>query len=407
MVFLYYKNTFNAIKTYYNLTLLKFYIKLLGKDFTLVKRGLGKVDFVGLTIELLKILASFVGSYGLAIVVLTLIVRAALWPLNASQQRSMKMMQNLQPKLKAIQDRYKSNPQVMQQKMMEFYKEHNFNPMGGCLPLLIQMPIFILLYSALMNPAFIQAAGNSKFLFIDRLDTTLRASAGISNDGKMGTSKYDTFIPGKVAKVYLPDEVLNNVKITKPKNALEVQGDIKPGENIDFKMSLDHLDLKFSQLDKIEKAEITITDVNTKEMENITFKRQDGLLIASVPTVEIKKEFHWDVLALIVLFGITMWLSQKLIVATNKNKAELDPTQEAIQKSMGTFMPVMIIGTFVIVPIPAGVFIYLIVSNIVQVLQTVIINKQLEREDAAKKVTASDGNKVIEAEIVDDNKKGK
>lgn len=363
------------------------------------------MDFVGLTIEILKVLAAFVGSYGLAIVVLTLIVRAALWPLNASQQRSMRMMQTLQPKLKAIQDRYKSNPQVMQQKMMEFYKEHNFNPMGGCLPLLIQMPIFILLYSALMNPAFIQVAGNSKFLFINRLDTTLRASAGISNDGVMGTSKYDTFIPGKVAKVYLPDEVLENVKITKPKNALEIQGDITPGENIDFKMSLDHLDLKFSQLDKIEKAEITITDINTKEMENVTFERQDGLLIASVPSVEIKKEFHWDIFALIVLFGVTMWLSQKLVMATsNKNSDQLDPTQAAIQKSMGTFMPVMIIGTFVIVPIPAGVFIYLIVSNIVQVLQTVIINKQMDAEENAKKVKASDGSKVIEAEIVDDNK---
>lgn len=363
------------------------------------------MDFVGLTIEILKVLAAFVGSYGLAIVVLTLIVRAALWPLNASQQRSMRMMQTLQPKLKAIQDRYKSNPQVMQQKMMEFYKEHNFNPMGGCLPLLIQMPIFILLYSALMNPAFIQVAGNSKFLFINRLDTTLRASAGISNDGVMGTSKYDTFIPGKVAKVYLPDEVLENVKITKPKNALEIQGDITPGENIDFKMSLDHLDLKFSQLDKIEKAEVTITDINTKEMENVTFERQDGLLIASVPSVEIKKEFHWDIFALIVLFGVTMWLSQKLVMATsNKNSDQLDPTQAAIQKSMGTFMPVMIIGTFVIVPIPAGVFIYLIVSNIVQVLQTVIINKQMDVEGNAKKVKASDGSKVIEAEIVDDNK---
>lgn len=363
------------------------------------------MDFVGLTIEILKVLAAFVGSYGLAIVVLTLIVRAALWPLNASQQRSMRMMQTLQPKLKAIQDRYKSNPQVMQQKMMEFYKEHNFNPMGGCLPLLIQMPIFILLYSALMNPAFIQVAGNSKFLFINRLDTTLRASAGISNDGVMGTSKYDTFIPGKVAKVYLPDEVLENVKITKPKNALEIQGDITPGENIDFKMSLDHLDLKFSQLDKIEKAEITITDINTKEMENVTFERQDGLLIASVPSVEIKKEFHWDIFALIVLFGVTMWLSQKLVMATsNKNSDQLDPTQAAIQKSMGTFMPVMIIGTFVIVPIPAGVFIYLIVSNVVQVLQTVIINKQMDAEEKAKKVKASDGSKVIEAEIVDDNK---
>lgn len=365
------------------------------------------MDFVALTIEILKVLASFVGSYGLAIVVLTLIVRAALWPLNASQQRSMRMMQTLQPKLKAIQDRYKSNPQVMQQKMMEFYKEHKFNPMGGCLPLLIQMPIFILLYSALMNPAFIQVAGNSKFLFINRLDTTLRASAGISNDGIMGTSKYDTFIPGKVAKVYLPDnQVLDNVKISNTKKALQIQGsEITPGENIDFKISLDNLDLKFSQLEKVEKAEITITDVNTKEMENITFDRKDGLLVASVPTVEIKKEFHWDILALIVLFGVTMWLSQMLIMATSiKNKDQMDPTQAAIQKSMSSFMPVMIIGTFVIVPIPAGVFIYLIVSNVVQVLQTVVINKQMDAEEAKKKIKATDGSKVIEAEIVDDNK---
>ena len=101
-----------------------FILHFYGKILHLIKRGLGKLDFVGLTIEILKILASWVGSYGLAIVVLTLIVRAALWPLNASQQRSMRMMQKLQPKLKGIQDRYKSNPQVMQQKMMEFYKEH-------------------------------------------------------------------------------------------------------------------------------------------------------------------------------------------------------------------------------------------------------------------------------------------
>ena len=124
------------------------------------------MDFTTLTIELLKTLASFVGNYGIAIIVLTIIVRLAMWPLNVSQQRSMKMMQTLQPKLKAIQDRYKNDPQRMQQKMMEFYKEHKFNPMGGCLPLLIQMPIFILLYSALMSPQFIQMAGDTSFLFV-------------------------------------------------------------------------------------------------------------------------------------------------------------------------------------------------------------------------------------------------
>ena len=92
-----------------------------------------------------------------------------MWPLGLSQQRSMRMMQLLQPKMKAIQERYKSNPQVMQQKLMEFYKEHKFNPMGGCLPLLIQMPIFILLYSALISPQFIQVAGEQHFLFVDSL----------------------------------------------------------------------------------------------------------------------------------------------------------------------------------------------------------------------------------------------
>ena len=93
------------------------------------------MDFTALTIDVLKALAGFVGNYGIAIIVLTLIVRLFMWPLNVSQQRSMRQMQSLQPKLKALQDRYKNDPQKLQTKMMEFYKEHNFNPMGGCLPL--------------------------------------------------------------------------------------------------------------------------------------------------------------------------------------------------------------------------------------------------------------------------------
>ncbi|MBR6098600.1 membrane protein insertase YidC [bacterium] len=349
------------------------------------------MDFVTLTIKVLKLLASFCGSYGLAIVVLTLIMRACLWPFNTSQQRNMRTMQALQPKMKAIQERYKSNPQMMQQKMMEFYKEHKFNPMGGCLPLLIQMPIFILLYSSLMSPQFIQIAGDSKFLFINRLDTTLKASAGISNDGTMGVAKEHKFMPGKVAKVYIGDEILENVKISNPKNAVEVQGEIEPGKDMDLKISLDHLDLKFSQLKDVDKAEITVTDVNTRENENLTFNRQgEDLLVASVPTIPINTAWHFDVIILIALFGITMWLSQKLMMAINKKNTDIDPAQQAIQKSMGTFMPIMIMFTFIIIPIPAGVFIYLIVSNLVQIVQTVVVNKQLDAEEAAKKNAVSD-----------------
>ena len=342
------------------------------------------MDFTTLTIDVLKML-SIAGSYGIGIILLTIIVRAAMWPLGLSQQRSMRTMQMLQPKMKAIQERYKSNPQVMQQKMMEFYKEHKFNPMAGCFPLLIQMPIFILLYSTLMSPQFIQMAGDSQFLFIKRLDATLKTSAGISQDGTLGVSKYDTFMAGKSAKVYLKgvDEPLENVKIEKPTKAVEVQGELVPGENADFKVSLDSLNLKFSQLDQIEKAEINVTDVQTKETEKMTFVRKDGILISSIPTKEVKQSFHYDVLLLIALFAVTMIFSQKAMMAMNKN-AEQDEAQKAMQKSMNTFMPIMLTFTFIIIPIPAGVLLYLISSNIFQVIQTVIINKQLEAEDEKK-----------------------
>lgn len=363
------------------------------------------MDFTTLTIDFLKQLSNIFGSYGLGIIALTVIIRLAMWPLNVSQQRSMKTMQMLQPKMKAIQDRYKSNPQVMQQKMMEFYKEHKFNPMAGCLPLLIQMPIFILLYSSLMSPQFISMAGQSKFLFVSRLDATLKGNAGISNDGKFSVGPKDTFSLNKNIKVYVGDEELEGVKLSNARNALKVQGDITPGEPVDLKISLDDFDLKFSQLDKITKAEGTVTDNNTREIEKVTFKRQGDILVASVPTAATKSAFNYDVLMLVVIFGATMFLTQKIMMSTNK-MAQADPAQEAMQKSLGTMMPIMLTATFLFIPIPAGVLLYLIASNVIQVGQTLIINKQLdaehEKKNAAKGVVedvASNTKKVEAKEI--------
>lgn len=348
------------------------------------------MDFIGLTIKILKILSEIAGSYGLGIILLTVIVRMAMWPLSVSQQRSMKQMQTLQPRMKAIQERYKNDPQTMQRKMMEFYKEHNFNPMSGCFPLLIQMPIFILLYSSLMSPQFIQMAGNAPFLFVNSLDSTLRTNAGISKDGVMGVSSTAKFMTGKSAVVYLKNETLKNVKIDKPNDAVAIQGALTPGQPLDLKMNIDSLkDLKFSQLDKIQKADVEVTNVMTKETELITFERQGFLLTATVPTKVVKSQFHFDVLALILLFGLTMVFTQKAMMAMNKGQ-EIDPSQAAMQKSMNMFMPIMLCGTFVLIPIPAGVLLYLISSNIVQIIQTILINKKLDIEFADKKAKVSD-----------------
>ena len=91
------------------------------------------------------------GSYGLAIILLTIIVKAALYPLTVKQLRSMKAMQEIQPELQKLQEKHKNNPQMLQMKMMELYKERGVNPMAGCLPLLIQMPILMGMYYALFN----------------------------------------------------------------------------------------------------------------------------------------------------------------------------------------------------------------------------------------------------------------
>ncbi len=364
-------------------------------------QGRRKLDFTTLTIDFLKQLSNIFGSYGLGIIALTVIIRLAMWPLNVSQQRSMKTMQKLQPKMKAIQDRYKNNPQMMQQKMMEFYKEHKFNPMAGCLPLLIQMPIFILLYSSLMSPQFISLAGQSKFLFINRLDATLKGNAGISNDGKFSVGPRDTFSLNKNIKVYIGDKELENAKLSNPRNAVKVQGDITPGQPVDLKISLDDFDLKFSQLAQITSAVATVTDNNTREIETVTFTKQGDNLIASVPTLATKSSFNYDVLLLVVIFGASMFLTQKIMMMTNKMQ-QADPAQEAMQKTLGTMMPVMLTATFLFIPIPAGVLLYLISSNIIMVFQTVIINKQLDMEENNKNKSI-----VVEDSSVKDAKKVK
>ena len=90
-------------------------------------------------------------SYGWAIILLTIIVKMALYPLTVKQVKSMKAMQELSPKMKKIQEKYKDNPQVMQQKIGARYKDAGVNPLAGCLPLLIQMPILMGMYYSLYN----------------------------------------------------------------------------------------------------------------------------------------------------------------------------------------------------------------------------------------------------------------
>jgi len=99
--------------------------------------------FSGILLLSMNALHSIGLSYALAIIVITVIVKLLFWPLTQASTRSMKRMQALQPQIKALQERYKDDPKKQQQKMMEFWREHKVNPVGGCLPMLLQIPVFI------------------------------------------------------------------------------------------------------------------------------------------------------------------------------------------------------------------------------------------------------------------------
>jgi len=88
-------------------------------------------------------------SYGVAIILLTILVRLVFWPLTRKSTEGMKKMQEIQPLIKEIQAKYKDNPQRMQQETFRLYREHKVNPLSSCLPMLVQIPVFIALFNVL------------------------------------------------------------------------------------------------------------------------------------------------------------------------------------------------------------------------------------------------------------------
>jgi YidC/Oxa1 family membrane protein insertase len=124
---------------------------------------------------LLTFFYNLVGDYGLAIIILTVLVNVITFPLTRKQLQASKKMQAIQPELKRLQEKYKGDKEKYNQATMEFMKDNKVNPLGGCLPLLIQFPILIAVFTLLKNPDMIRGTVtdfNPYFLFFN-LDLTM------------------------------------------------------------------------------------------------------------------------------------------------------------------------------------------------------------------------------------------
>ena len=130
---------------------------------------------------------SFVPNYGVAIILLTVITKVLFFPLTVKSMTSMKAMQTLQPQINALRSKYKSDPQRLQRETMELYRAHKVNPLGGCLPMVVQVPIFYALYVALSVSVELQ---NAPFICFGRCRVDACSAAGSVDLRPRGTRSH-------------------------------------------------------------------------------------------------------------------------------------------------------------------------------------------------------------------------
>ena len=494
-----------------------------------------------LMLPILQFFAKTLGSYGWAILGLTLVVRIVVWPFVSASTKSMQTMSKLQPKLKAMQEKYKDRPEELQKKMAEFYMKNKVNPLGGCLPMLIQLPILFALFGTFTGPPFqdkaipvkvkIVAADKAEKTTTTQNPTSSADSAYVGKDGKVckfvvhpgdstyvlgkkegqatadgyNTVEYSVsasngempagFTPGwKIAmdpngasineqgqaafpvegeitigavvpasitgteektipvKVkVLPKENTGGfplpggsseeaIKEKKEKSDTTVDGNVdgkkvtfavEPGDltivagkGTAFRLRAIDGDLKNesfavtwrvledangSSIDKDGKAVFRHAgEVTVDAMIPGEFKNEPFLFMNSIGKVakgmDLLKPENFDVLSLILLFGVTMYLSQKFMVSTPPS----DPDQAAVQKQTQQIMPFTVTAMFFFMPLPAGVYLYMVFSNIVQTLQTwLIMQSPVPDIPDVDDDDNSDGKKSPVIEVIPNDKKAK
>jgi YidC/Oxa1 family membrane protein insertase len=252
-------------------------------------------------------------SYGIAIIIFTIIIRVILLPLMIKQSRSMAKMQELNPKIQELQKRYKNDKEKLNVELMNVYKENNVNPAGGCLPLLIQLPILFALWQVISRPLTYMLD------LRDKIDPLLKALN----------------LPAKNSGAYPEINIINNFDASSVSNV--VSGDI--ANNI-------------SQM---------------KDGFNFL-----GMNLANIPNAALSNfKPEYLILLLIPLIAVTTTYISSKISIPKTSQAQ----NNSMQKSMLFIGPLMtLIFSF---NFPAGMGLYWITGNIFQIFQQLFINKMI------------------------------
>lgn len=339
-----------------------------------------------------------VPSYGLAIVALTLIVRFALYPLSAGSIRNMRKMRIVQPlmqkRMAEIKERYKDEPQKQQEEMVNVQKEFG-NPLAGCFPLLVQMPVLLALFATLRGSPFAGAnySVNLQILPAEQIEQIqpqafatapqniyvadgehVKVAAILPSGNKLAVGEqtkiqYQT-VEGKPFQVLLAEH---------PENKLIPDWKVTKGED---RIKIDAQ----GNVEALQPGEVTIQGTIPGLAAEKGFLFIDAL--GRVGATDPDGTIHWDIVAMIVSFGISLYVSQML---SGQNSSGGNPQQDTVNK----ITPVIFSGMFLFFPLPAGVLMYMVIGNIFQTAQTYLLSREPLPEELQKIVATQEKEAVI------------
>lgn len=365
-------------------------------------------------LPIIDLFYGIVPSYGLAIVALTLIVRFALYPLSAGSIRNMRKMRIVQPlmqkRMAEIKERFKDDPQKQQEEMVNVQKEFG-NPLAGCFPLLVQMPVLLALFATLRGSPFSGANYNVNLQIlpaeqVERIQPQafatppqniyvadgehVKVTAILPAGNKLAVGEHT-----KIQYQTLEGKPFEAVTAEHPETKLVPEWKITKGED---RVKID----AEGNVEALQPGDVTIQGTIPGLAANKGFLFIDAL--GRVGATDPDGTIHWDIVAMIVFFGISLYVSQML---SGQNSSGGNPQQDTVNK----ITPVIFSGMFLFFPLPAGVLMYMVIGNIFQTLQTYILSREPLPEElqkiveSEKKQEESAGQKALPFEPKSSKKK--
>ncbi len=328
-----------------------------------------------------------VPSYGLAIVALTLVVRFALYPLSAGSIRNMRKMRVVQPVLQKrmaeIKERYKDDPAKQQEEMLNAQKEFG-NPLAGCLPLVVQMPVLFALFATLRGSPFasVNYSVNLQILPSEQIEQiqpqafatppqNIYIADGMHAPITAILPSGNRLAVGEKTKILYQTaegKPFNEIVTEHPESNLVPKWKITKGED---RVRLD----ADGNVEALQPGEATIQGTLPGLAADKGFLFIDAL--GRVGAFDDDGTIHWDIVGMIVFFGISLYLSQAI---SGQNSSGGNPQQDTVNK----ITPVLFSGMFFFFPLPAGVLMYMVLGNVFQTLQTYILSREPLPEDVQK-----------------------